>query len=177
MEQSQKCSPASILVVLGLFSLFGLIVWQWNSRLVPTETFTALSGFNPLTTYDDYGTFGGILHTNDLPYYDKEFKAMICGDSDYVADTPTTKPRLGGVWQTDKANHPDSFIDYQGYKVRRSLLASNYASDDNMSPAAFDVIRKPWLIKKDRPRASSAAPEAWNYHFDNPVIPPYKPLF
>src|SRR5687767_7679485 len=52
------------------------------------ETFTALVDLNPLTTYDDYGTFNFLFHTDDFPYYDPTYENLGCSVRTYP-DTPT----------------------------------------------------------------------------------------
>lgn len=155
------------IILVGCIILSLFLVYYFIFRVSKSESFTALTGLNPLTSYDDYGTAAGIYHFDDLPYYDKGFKSMICGNPDYV---PDRIPRLGGIYPDEHADHPDSFIGYQGFKVRRELLGSNYNDLDVYSPASFDMIQKEWLIKKDRPQASSQAPEASNYHIIDPKV-------
>lgn len=164
-----------ILILILIFGLVSISIYRAASSYAgESESFTALVGLNPLTTYDDYGTFGGILQMDDLPYYDQGFKRMICGKPDYDPNSPESARRLGGQ---EPSTDFDSFINYQGFKVRRELTPSNYINTDQYSIADFDKVKEVWLIKKDRPKASSRPPEAHNYHFDRPVIEPYKPLF
>jgi len=160
-----------ILILVLIFGFMSLFIYRIALSYAPEpEAFTALVGLNPLTTYDNYGTYGDILQLDDLPYYDAGFKSMICGKPDYEPEAP----RLGGQQvRTDS----DSFISYQGFKVRRELTPSNYVDTDQYSIADFDKVKEVWMIKKDRPKASSAPPEPQNYHFDRPVVEPYKPLF
>lgn len=148
------------------------------------ENFTALSGLNPLTSYDDYGTFNFILHTDDMPYYDKGFASIFCGKPDYVKE----KPKPGGSvnpaadwpeWDTTDLKpyfnfDSDSFIDYIGYKVRRDLVPSNYA--DHMLYGRADFKTDQILINKMRPKESLVAPQPHNYYFVQPEKK-YKPLF
>lgn len=167
-----------ILILIIIFGLVALSIYKFSSAYsTESEAFTSLVGLNPLTTYDNYGTFGDILQFDDLPYYDKGFKSMICGKPDYDPSSPESKRRLGGQWEPPAVDSLDNFIPHQGFKVRRELIPSNYIDTDKYSIADFDKVREVWMIKKDRPKASSKPFQAENYHFDRPVVEPYKPLF
>ena len=71
-------------VIRVIFIIFILVVMYYffvgyyngtiNRRI---EKFTSLNGLNPLTTYDDYGTFNFILQTDDFPYYEIPGKMSI----------------------------------------------------------------------------------------------------
>ncbi len=183
------------ILLIFIIIITGLIIYRYNSdKKSQMEQFTALSGFEPLTSYDDYGTFNFILHINDLPYYDaKGFGSIFCGKPDYVP----TKTKLRGSVNPTAPNSDlkvdfdfdsDSFINYQGFKVRRELIPSNYATRTDKydrsgrsgrseySVADFGSDRAHWLIKKNRPRASSQPPEPLNYYF-SPRHEKYEPLF
>jgi hypothetical protein len=137
-------------IILICAILVGIIIVYRYYSTDKTEKFTALSGFNPLTSYDDYGNFNFIFHEDDLPYYDVGFKRIMC-----TGNAPYT--------DFDK----DSFIDYQGFKVRRELVPSNYTDDDQLSNADFDKNPIGFFVKKDRPRDSSEPPQPHNYYFSN----------
>lgn len=160
-----------IIIATIILTIVGLLIYISNSKLKKqTENFTSLIGLNPLTTYDDYGTFNFILHTNDLPYYDKGFAGMFCptayrakaltrfsGKSDYVPKI--RKPNINANIDFDA----DSFIGYEGFKVRRDLVPSNYTIGNDYGNA--DLSQRDFSILIDRPMASINPPEPRNYYF------------
>jgi hypothetical protein len=186
----------NIIIILIILIVIVLLV-NYSNFCIATqvEQFTALSGFNPLTSYDDYGTFNFILHTDDMPYYDKGFATLFCGKPDYVPGEP-----LQPHWDVDFHWDRDSFIDYEGYKVRRELIPSNYykgelsgtlapsqaqarsargipMNGDNLADADFDSGEEYIAIRKDRPKASAQPPVQFNYYFGREERAEYEPLF
>lgn len=144
----------SIIIIIAI----GLIICNSNLKLKKqAEKFTALVGLNPLTTYDDYGTFNFLLHTDDLPYYDKGFAGMFCGKPDYVPEI--RKPDINTNIDFDT----DSFISYEGFKVRRELVPSNYV--DGSKYGNIDLNENDRIIIKNRPKASILPPAPHNYYF------------
>jgi hypothetical protein len=130
------------------------------------ENFTAISGMEgPLTTYDDYGTFNFLFHTDDLPYYDPTYFNLLCSYRDYVPDNGRKCGSLTGKQNVDEDFNSDSFIDFEGWKVRRELIPSNY-SNKNYADADFDRNQLHLAIKKDRPQASAYPPQPHNVYFN-----------
>ena len=179
----------AIILVL-LIVVICLILSKYNTdKKSQIEQFTAFSGLNPLTSYDDYGTFNFLLHTDDEPYYDKGYASIFCGKPDYV---PPLHPKLKGSVNPTASDSDlkvnfdfdsDSFISYQGFKVRRDLIPSNYNSADSgamQAKADFgsgpDPDDSTWLINKMRPKESSKPPKPMNWYFDVRTKK-YKPLF
>src|SRR5579862_2875114 len=84
------------------------------------ENFTSLVGpSKPLTTYDDYGTFNFIFHMDDLPYYNPTYEDL--GDDFKNYSDGAKNFKYGGIFE--KIIPKDSFINYDGKKVRRELVA------------------------------------------------------
>lgn len=179
-------SLQNIVILLIIIIAIIFSICKYNSeQKIQIEKFTAFSGLNPLTSYDDYGTFNFILHTDDMPYYDKGYGSIFCGKPDYV---PPCKPKLRGS-VNPTADHSDlkvnfdfdsdSFISYQGFKVRRNLIPSNY-NDSDYAKADFGSTPDPdnstWIINKLRPKESSDPPKPRNWYF-NVHTKKYKPLF
>ena len=163
------------MIIMLFFIMIGIIslVYMSNANLTKQiENFTTLSGFNPLTNYDDYGTFNFIFHENDLPYFDPGFASIFCGEPDYVPGPPR-KPKF----TFDLGFDQDSFIDYQGFKVRRELVPSDYTKGMEYGNANFNPAQPDVMVRKDRPRASAEPPQAHNYYFSVPEREPYQPLF
>ena len=168
----------AIILVIFIIVILLILCKYNNDTQSQIEKFTAFSGLNPLTSYDDYGTFNFILQTDDLPFYDKGYMSIFCGEPDYV---PPSHPKLRGS-VNPTASHSDlkvdfdfdsdSFISYQGFKVRRDLIPSNYnsaSSGAEYARADFgsgpDPDNSVWLINKMRPRESSVPPEPRNFYF------------
>lgn len=162
-----------IIILCGIILVIGLLISRSNLNInKQIENFTALSGFNPLTNYDDYGTFNFIFHTDDMPYYDPGFADIFCGTPDYVPG-PMLKPKFDFNLGFDK----DSFIDYQGFKVRRDLVPSDYTKWMDLGNAEFNPEQPNVIVRKDRPRASAEPPQPSNYYFEVAERKPYKPLY
>lgn len=142
------------------------------------ENFTKLTGFNPLVSYDDYGTFNGIMHTNDivsfkrpnlsmregsvLPYYDPTYNNMTCIINDYQE----SDDYLNNIEARENINF-DSFISNDGlHKVRRNLVPKNYTEHTHHANAEFDLNQRHLAIKKDRPQASQQPPQPHNIYFN-----------
>lgn len=109
---------AIILLIIIVIVVYFLV--KTNQKSIRTDFFTLLRSIEkPLTSYDDYGTFNFIHHTNDLPYYDPIYDDMF-----YLTKTnykPETKLPL-----SDSIISSDSFINVRGDLVRRKLIPFNY---------------------------------------------------
>ena len=150
-----------------------LVVWiliKYNNTSIKEsiENFTAISGIEqPLTTYDDYGTFNFLLQTDDLPYYDPTYENL--GD-DYRDYDPDGQKKTCGL-STSKLSknenfNKDSFIDYHGLKVRRELVPSNYNKNNMYADADFDRNQLHLCVRKNRPRESAYPPQPHNIYFN-----------
>jgi hypothetical protein len=183
---------AILAIIIGLIFIINYSNTNVTSQI---EQFTANVGLNPLTSYDDYGTFNFIFHTDDLPYYDKGFASLFCGKPDYVPGKP-----LQPHWDVDFHWDRDSFIDYEGFKVRRELIPANYSNGElkgtlttgqsqargargipmdgtHFADADFTSGEAYIAIRKDRPRASAEPPVQSNWYFGREERAPYEPLF
>ncbi|XWV26273.1 putative orfan [Tupanvirus soda lake] len=144
----QQCH-AIILLVIIIFAIYWLT--QSSSTIIKNnpEFFTILKGIqNPLTSYDDYGTFDFIHHTNDLPYYDPTYNNMI-----NLTKTYTKYPNKMPKWSGENFSK-DGFIRVCGSKVRKELVPSNY-SDQSYAGAHFT----------NNINDEKIAPQAYNFYF------------
>jgi hypothetical protein len=162
-------STTAIISLIILIIIIYLLVSKSNtSTKSDIEKFTGLNGIeSPLTTYDDYGTFNFILQIDDLPYYDPEYYNLLWKYKDF-------KPSLAGKLKCGSRNgfppkafdfDKDSFIDFEGIKVRRTLVPENYSKDNQYAPADFGKSQTNLLVKLDRPRASAQPPQPYNIYF------------
>lgn len=127
------------------------------------EQFTTLNGLNPLTTYDDYGTFNFLLHTNDLPYYDPTYAKMGCCFKTYDGST-VKKP----CFSRKEVYDEDSFINYNDDNLRREVLGSNYADDLDIGSSMFGNSRM--FINLSNPKISSQPPSSSNWKFSENIL-------
>jgi len=121
------------------------------------EKFTALVDLNPLTTYDDYGTFNFLFHTDDFPYYDPTYENLGCSVRTYP-DTPAyiaENAKDAGKFRQSVVPR-GTFIDFQGDKVRRELVPENYSKNMDYGNAKF--VTNQMYINKKNPRQSMYAP-------------------
>ena len=131
-----------------------------------TEKFTTLVGLNPMTTYDDYGTFNFLFHTDDLPYYNPKYENLGCSvrtypnTPEYIAENAKTPGKF-----RQSVIPRGSFIDFQGDKVRRELVPENYSRDLDYSDANFKTNHM--YINKKNPRLSMYAPVPMNEFVQN----------
>ena len=153
------------LIFIILIIVFILYLEYYNKNI--TENFVALSGIeSSLTTYDSYGTFNFLFNTNDLPYYDPTYDNLGC---DFREPAPKSKTSCGSVLMTAGSVEDfsrDTFIEYEGQKVRRNLVPANYSEEQSFADAKFDRNQLHLAIKKDRPRASAQPPQPHNIYFN-----------
>ena len=83
---------------------------------------------------------------------------MGCG---FREKSDLTSPKGWNTLAFDK----DSFINFEGQKVRREMVPENYS--ENLSYANPNETRKEFLVDRTRPRASSSPPVASNFYFTN----------
>src|SRR5205823_3078234 len=78
----------SSLNIMNIYIVITIIIFIIIFYLITTtkENFTSLVDLNPLTTYDDYGTFNFILQTDDLPYWNPTYEDMSDNFKTYKED-------------------------------------------------------------------------------------------
>jgi len=185
-----------LLLLIFVFLIIYFIIKRYNRSIDQSvEKFTALSGIQqPLTTYDDYGTFNFLLHINDLPYYDSTYEDMSDDYRDYDKNGQSKQPevlyeRSRSKMSKNENFNKDSFINFRGVKVRRELIPANYSPPDfmgiigknfnngkhnNYADADFDRNQLHLAIKKDRPKESAYPPQPYNIYFNKSQrIDPY----
>ena len=165
-NDSENMFNRYIFYLVGICILIGILIIRNNKRIEKEiEKFTALRGISsPLTTYDDYGTFNFLLSTNDLPYYDPTYEDLQMTAKDYNPKGQKRTCKLNAQRVTEDFCK-DSFIDFEGFKVRRELVPENYSKHAYMD-ANFDKNQLHLVIKKDRPRLSSNPPQPVNIYFN-----------
>jgi hypothetical protein len=164
-----KRNIAIIILIILFIIIYFVVLRSMNKINKETEHFTAISGMEqPLTTYDDYGTFNFLLQIDDFPYYDDTYEDMGCEFSNYNPIGQAKKCGSRNGWQSRDENfNKDSFIKYDGcHKVRRELVPSNYEKNNIYADADFDRNQLHLLIKKDRTRASEHPPQPYNIYFN-----------
>lgn len=124
------------------------------------EKFTSLNGLNPLTTYDDYGTFNFILQTDDFPYYDSTYEELGCcyktGIKNKTPKGPLCKSQIRDY---DK----DVFFNFEEDKVRKFLPGANYSDHRDLGSAIFGDSQL--FVNLFNPKLSSQPPEPFNWEF------------
>lgn len=186
------CRLLIFLIAIGVL-LYIVIKWYNRSIDQSIENFTAISGIEqPLTTYDDYGTFNFLLQIDDFPYYDPTYVNMGDDYRDYkpnVKNNRISGPSTSKLSKNENFNK-DSFINFRGVKVRRELIPANYSipesihgwgnnfsghsKHNNYADADFDRNQIHLAIKKDRPRESAYPPQPYNIYFNKPQrVDPY----
>lgn len=159
-------------VIVTLIIVIAIMIYFVNKLFFSrNENFTALGPIGqPLVTYDDYGTFNFIFHTDDLPYYDHEYDDLEYNYKDFdTVDLNTNSKKCGSfncILTKNENFNKDSFIDYQGNKVRRELVPMNYFMNDQYADADFERNQLHLAIKKDRPRQSAQPPQPYNVYFN-----------
>ena len=165
------------IVILLVIIAIALYLLARNQNIESSkENFTVVVGTsNPMVTYDDYGTFNFILHTDDLPYHDPTYDIL----SDYTKNRldKKTKNRRPG-WTEDFDT--DSFFELCGYKIRRELIPSNYAENDGVHFHKFVIhsnipehgkfnkfVNSNIAREVNVPTSKRLAPEPYNYYFKN----------
>jgi len=126
------------------------------------EHYTALVGLNPLTTYDDYGTFNGILQMDDFPYWDPTYENMGCSVKTY-SDPHGEYFKKCGIQGPENVDL-DSFINFDGDKVRRELIPSNYYKHLDLGNADFKTEHI--LVNRENPRLSAQPFQPSNIYYD-----------
>jgi len=154
--------PIRVIFIL-LFIVIGyyFFVRYYNGTInQKVERFTSLNGLNPLTTYDDYGTFNFILQTDDLPYYDPTYEKMGCCYKTFHKQPAPKGPLCQSLIRDyDK----DSFIDFDQDKVRRELVGANYSDHLDYGSSIFGDSHM--FINLFNPKLSSLPPEPFNFEF------------
>lgn len=154
-------------ILLLILVIIAIVYIRYHNNTI-SENFVALSGISsPLTTYDSYGTFNFLFNTNDLPFYDQTYDDMGCN---FKEPAPISKTACG---TSHGSNLPiindfnrDTFIEYDGQKIRRDLIPANYSIDQSYADAKFDRNQLHLVVKKDRPRASAQPPQPHNIYFN-----------
>jgi len=151
-------NSTSIIIIASItcIILYFIIVTKKNK-----ENFTALVGLNPLTTYDDYGTFNFLFHTDDFPYYDPTYENLGCNVRTYPNTAQYREKNFKQSGQFDQIIVPENtFINFEGDKVRRELVPENYSQNMDYGSAKFKTNQM--YINKKNPRWSMYAPEPFN---------------
>lgn len=121
------------------------------------EKFTALVDLNPLTTYDDYGTFNFLFHMDDFPYYNPTYENLGCSVRTYPNTPKYVAENAKEPGQFRQSIVPrDTFINFEGDKVRRELVPENYSKNMDYGNAKF--VTNQMYINKKNPRLSMYAP-------------------
>lgn len=121
-----KRSVAILILVIIAFIIYW-ITTNTNTIEKNKEYFTMLMGFQkPLTTYDDFGTFNFLLHTNDLPYYDPTYDRM----SDIMIHKDRSKRIKNNIGE----------VPFNYSKDRYAQIESNNIMDDHtrIAPQAYN---------------------------------------
>jgi hypothetical protein len=159
-----------------LLILFVVVLWLCTrSTKDMMENFTMLKSIaglfgGSMVTYDDYGTFDFMLHTDDLPFYDPTYNDLSCAYRDFnTVDKSTNAKKCGSancILTRNENFNKDSFLDYGGVKVRRELVPRNYTENTFYADADFERNQLHLAIKKDRPQQSAAPPQPHNIYFN-----------
>jgi hypothetical protein len=152
------------IVVLLLSLLIGYFVISGNN-----ESFTAISGTQKqMVTYDDYGTFNFLHHFNDMgENYDPTYHNISCHTK--IKDTLNTNkqiPKINYPYPVDEDFLTDGFIEYDGQKVRRSLIPGNYTDHSEFADADFDRNQLHLAVRINRSKNSDIAPWPHNVYFN-----------
>ena len=153
-------SDITYLIIFIVIFILLFVVFKNNK-----EKFTALVGLNPLTTYDDYGTFNFLFHMDDFPYYNPTYENLGCSvrtypnNPEYVAKNAKTPGKF-----RQSVIPRGTFIDFEGDKVRRELVPENYSKNMDYGHAQF--VTNQMYINKKNPRLSMYAPVPVNEYIE-----------
>jgi hypothetical protein len=163
-----KQSEAIILLIIFIIGIYCVIQYNKSSTQSALEKFVALSGLNPLTTFDDYGTLNHLMHFDDFPFYDPSYENLLYKYKDIPPGSDSIK-NIGSI------NYPrdniedfskDSFLYSEGRMTRRELVPSNYVEHPEFADADFDQrVQNYTLINTAREARSSVPPWPHNVYF------------
>ena len=152
------------IIILIIVILFFYFYGKYYNRKIKSEIerFTTLNGLNPLTSYDDYGTFNFILQTDDLPYYNPKYEKMGC----CFRTTRNGKkvPCKNVMIDYDE----DKFFNFEGDSIRKELIGTNYSDHREYGSSMFGNSQM--LINLTNPKISSLPPEPFNWEFNEQPI-------
>ena len=157
-----------VIIIIAVLIVYYFI--ERNNKKI-MEKFTTLIGIeDPRTTFDDYGTFNGIYHFDDLPYYDPTYENMLqkyedeCNSIKYWKDPGS----IHLIRENNDDYSKDSFVcDAAKWKIRRSLIPANYSNHPEYADAEFDQRTNNYiLINTTREKRSSVPPWPNNVYFE-----------